>query len=111
MSETKPEQMTNDELVALVRDWASSYMMLTDDYVMEEIDEIARRLRATTPRTTPPTVEEVGDDEECLVWYLNCEPSPKWLKMTGVSARIELGFAPMHITHWLPLPTQPKGGE
>lgn len=66
---------------------------------------------ANLARTTPPTVDDVGDVERCLVWYINSYPSPKWLIIDGISARIEFKFTPDAATHWLPMPPQPNGGE
>ena len=98
-----PQQMTNEELAEVLENTTS---LLTPN-MSRGLFEAANRLRATTPRTSPPTVEEVGDIDWCLAY-----DGDDWDSWEGLTVRMCWhGKSHGTFTHWIPIPAEPKGGK
>jgi hypothetical protein len=96
------ERVREDYRVYLARDkdvsknQAAYFDTICED-AMETLQRLAAIERQFTPRTKPPTVEEVPDDTECFVKY----PLGRWATNSGENVRALWG---RWYNAWLPLP-------
>jgi len=82
-----PSEMTGEVLANHVLAVCST-LAKSKPIAIETLTEAASRLRNTTPRTTPPNIEEVGDEEEC--WVYNVKKK-QWRVMSGYNTRGDVG--------------------
>lgn len=100
----KPSELSNEELAGEVMRTNSAYLSRKEADVLHEA---AARLRNSIPkpvvRTSPPTVDEVGDNGKCL-----CYDGEEWDTFYGLTVRTYWHDQPSgDITHWLPMPPEP----
>lgn len=98
--------MTRDEAIEMVELGASILACYAEDHLRDKLLQ-ALSILAPEPRTEPPTVDEVGDEEWCIAFSKHAKA---WTGWTGRNIRSMWGKTWIA---WLPynaLP-MPKGGE
>jgi hypothetical protein len=98
--------MTPNEAIDELRRCAAYVSMGAIDTHGSDMETLAEYTAAmnvlahyTTPRTEPPTLEEVGDRDWCLVRFIHTER--EWCNYTGHFARRYWGE---QFDLWLPIP-------
>lgn len=97
------KQMSREEAVEYLRQEIINAHRFSNDHQTFHESNQAISILAPEPRTEPPGVEEVGDEEMCWYWEKTC-----WYVTVGCDVREGM----IGGEYWLPLSAlpMPKGG-